>query len=280
MVGHIKDMPVDFCVEVLMEILSRSDCKQSHLEFLITNMWKEKKIDVSKVTLKQLIVEKCITSAILLQRFLELGLSLKKDEIMMAMNCLQHNQLHLFKFIAANSNPQYLEEIYHATTMSANHRTFMLMFIELGFKVPLRHVEELLISMLKAEGYCGALDLAEKFTKASMDKVDLTCLLKTDIVNYPQVVKVLLDSGVDPNRSSGRNTPIATVMGKDIDWSKKIELVCLLLDNKEHCSHLSHTGSKYSTTPLHVATEVALISGRKLMEVNKLVVSDYKLILL
>lgn len=262
MVGNIKDMPVDFCGEVLTEILYRSDCKQSHLEFLITNVWKEKNVNVSKVTLKQLIVEKRITSAILLQRFLELGLSMKKDEIMMVMNCLQHNQLHLFKLIAAHSNPQYLEECYHAVTMSANRMTFMLIFLELGLKVPPRHAEELLISMLKTDSYCGALDLAKKYTKGSMEEVDLNCLLKTDIVNYPQLIKVLLDGGVDPNRSSGRNTPIATVMGRDIDWSKKIEVVCLLLDNKEHCSHLSHTGSKYSTTPLHVATEVALRSGK------------------
>lgn len=273
MVWHIKDMPVDFCGKVLIEILSRSDCRQSHLEFLIRKMWKDKKINVSEVTLKQLLVEKCITSAKLLQRFIELGLSLNKDDIVMTMNCLQQNQLHLFKFIAANSNPQYLGELYHVATMSAHRMTFILIFIELGAKIPPRHVEELLVCTLKTEGNCGALTLARKFTKASVENVYLTSLLKTEVANYPLLIKALLDCGVDPNKSGGGNTPIATVMDKDIGWSEKIKLVCLLLDNKEHCSHLSHTGSKYSTTPLHVATEVALISGKNFTEMYKLSVT-------
>ena len=225
MVRHIREMPLDFCNKVFIEILSRHECRQTHLEFLVTGMWNEKKIDISTVNLKQLILEKHITSASLLQHFLELGLPLDNDDIKMSMNCLQYNQLQLFKVIAVHPN----------------------------------HVEELLICALKIDGYCRALSLTRQFTRTLLEKVDLASLMKTDIVNYPKLIEALLDGGVNPNRSGDGTTPIAMVMDRFTNWSKKIELVCLLLDKGEHCSHLS---SKSCTPPLHVATEVALKSGK------------------
>ena len=265
MVRHIKEMPLDFCNKVFIELLSRCECKQAHIEFLITKMWNKKEIDVSKITLKHLIVEKCITSASLLQRFLKLGLSLSKDSIKMAMNCLRSNQLHLFKFIAAKSDPLYFDELCRVATVSANPITFMLIFAELGANVPPNYVEELLVHTLRTDDYSRALSLARKFTKSCLEEVDLTSLLKSDVVNYPDLIKVLIDCGVNPNtcHKVGK-TPIAMVMGSYSTWTKKIELVCLLLDNGEHCSHLSCTGTiKSCTTPLLVATEVALETGKK-----------------
>ena len=116
---------------------------------------------------------------------------------------------------------------------------------------------------LRAEDYAEALALAKKFTQAlaTMDKLDLASLMDSNIINCPETIKVLIDAGLSPN-GRGRRTPIAVVMGKgDLTLSKKIELMCLLLENGEDCSHLCHA-SKSSTTSLHVATELALQSGK------------------
>ena len=265
MMRHVEEMPLDFCNEVFIELLSRHECKQAHMEFLITKMWNKKVIDISKITLKHLIVEKHITSASLLQRFLSLGLCLNKESIKMAMNCLQSNQLHLFKFIAAKSDPLYFDELYHVATMSANPMTFMLIFAELGANVPPNHVEELLVYTLRTGDYYRALSLGRKFKKSCLEEVDLISLLKSDVANYPELIEVLLENGVNPNKCDKiGKTPIAMVMDRYPTWTKKIELVCLLLDKGEHCNHLSCTGSiKSCTTPLLVATEVALETGRK-----------------
>ena len=251
----MQNMQPDFCNKVLAEIISRPECMQSHLEFLICTIWNVKELDVSMVQLKQLIVDKAITSATLFQRFLELGLILTKEDIKMAMNCLKDNQMHLFTYIAARSNPGDLNELCQAA-VRANRMTFMLNFIEQGAKLPLDG-SELLMQALKNKDYDVALALAKMFTKDMVDKLDHALLMDSNIVNCPEIVKVLIHAGLDPNGKGGK-TPIAMIMDKVTSMSKKkIELVCLLLDNGADCSHIC----KSSTTPLHKATEVALRTG-------------------
>ena len=74
------------------------------------------------------------------------------------------------------------------------------------------------------------------------------------------MIKMLIKIGLNPN-GRGRRTPIAVVMSKQhLTISERIELICLLLENGEDCSHLHQTSK--SSTPLHVATELALQSGK------------------
>ena len=257
MVIHIRRVDLDFCNKVLLEILSRPECKEAHLEFLVSKMWNEKKINVSKVTLKQL-VDKGITSASLLQRFLELGLPLSKEDIMMAIKELKHSQVHLFKHIAAKCDPGDIDELCQ-TAVSAKRMTFVLNLVERGAKLP-SHGSDMLFQALKIKDYDGALFLAKKFTKATMDKLDLSTLMETNIIYCTELIKVLVESGLSPN-GRRRKTPAATVMGRtDILLKKKIELLCLLIDVGEDCNHLSNLG-KSATTPLHVATDLALQTG-------------------
>ena len=109
--------------------------------------------------------------------------------------------------------------------------------------------------------YHGARALVGKFTKAIVDTIDPSSLIKLNIVNYPELIKMMIDTGLNPN-GQGRKTPIAVVLGMQyLMMSKKIELLHLLVENGEECSHLCHVG-KSSTTPLHVATELALQSGK------------------
>ena len=260
-VTHVQKMPLDFCNEVFAEIITRPECKQTHLEFLVNTMWNAKELDVSMVSLEQLIVDKAITSATLLQRFLELGLTLTKEDIKMAMNCLKENQTHLFTFIAERTNPEDLNELVQVA-VTANCMTFMLNFVEQSTKLP-GEGSELLMQALNKKDYNVALALAKVFTMEMMDKLDLTSLMDSNIVNCPEIIEVLIHTGLNPNGKGGK-APLAMVMDKIPSISKKIELACLLLDNGADCSHLS-------TTPLHKATEIALRSGKILCKKNLLV---------
>ena len=252
---HVQKMQPDFCNKVLAEIISRPECTQTHLEFLVGTVWNVKELDVSMVQFKQLIVDKAITSASLFQRFLELGLILTKEDIKLAMNCLKENQMHLFTYISAKSDPGDLNELCQAA-VKANRMTFMLNFVEQGAKLP-QDGSELLMQALKNKDYDVALSLARMFKMDVVDKLDHASLLDSNIINCPEIVKVLIHAGLNPNGKGGK-TPIAMIMDKVTSMSKKIDLVCLLLDNGADCNHLC----KSSTTPLHKATEIALRTGK------------------
>ena len=258
MVIHIRRMSVDFCNKVLLEILSRPECKEAHLEFLLNKMWNEKEINVSKVTLKQLI-SKGITSSSLLQRFMELGLPLATSDIKVAIKDLKPDQVHLFKYIAAKSRPDDIDDLCQAA-VNAKRMAFVLQLVERGAKLP-SHGSQLLLQALKNEDYDGAMALAKKFTKATMDKLDLASLMDSNIVNCPELIRLLVETGLNPN-GRGRKTPIAAVMSKaSLSLQKKIGLVSLLIDAGEDCNHLGQVG-KSTSTPLHMATELALQSGK------------------
>lgn len=257
---HIQEMPLDTCNNVLTEIMSRPECKDAHLEFLFNKMWIEKRIDVSKCTLEQLIIDIAITSSALLQQCLELGLPVSKEDIEMAIMSLKPSQIHLFPFIAARSNPEDIHELCQVA-VNADRTPFVLTFIRLGSKLPVGG-SQLLLKALEHEEYDTALALARIFTKETMKEIDLSCLVHPNIVNCIELIKVLIQNGVCPN---GRNQkhPIGMVMNEaTIPLSRKIELVLILLENGANCSHLCETGK--GSTPLHKATEIALKAGRVL----------------
>ena len=257
MVIHIRKMDLEFCNKVLMEIISRPECRESHLEFLVNKMWNEKEINVSKITLK-LLLSKKITSSSVLQRFLELGLPVTKSDIKLAIKDLKPDQMHLFKFIAAKSSPHDIDELCQAA-VNAKRMTIVLQLVERGAKLP-SHGSQLLLLALKNEDYDGAMALAKKFTKATMDKLDLASLMDSNLINCPDLIRLLVEIGLSPN-GQGRKTPIAAVMAKaSLSLPKKIGLMSLLIDVGEDCNHLGQVG-KSTSTPLHVATELALQSG-------------------
>ena len=92
--------------------------------------------------------------------------------------------------------------------------------------------------------------------------VDLGALVNTDLVKHPELIKQLIDAGVNPNGcSESENHPLAEIMKlTHLSPKERIKLLCLFLENGADCSYLCH-GSQYKTTPVHVATRLALEAG-------------------
>ena len=258
---HIQKMTLDLCNELLLEILSRPECKESHLEFLIRQMWNEKDISVSNVSIKKLVVDRDITSASLFQRFLELGLHVGKEDIYMAIETLRANQVHLFKFIAAKANTADLDELCQAA-VSSNRMTFVVNFVELGAKLP-GNGEELLKQALDTEDYDAAIALGKLLPKDIVEKLNLSSLMDINILNCPELIKVLLQSGLNPNGRGGKH-PIELIMVKcDSSPKKIIDLVSILLESGADCNHLCEASkASITSTPLHKATELSLKAGK------------------
>ena len=256
-----REFQLDFCNKMLMEIMSKPECKPVHLEFLVNNVWNNVKISASTVTLENLILDKCITSPSLLQWFLDHGLSLSKEDVKLAIGRLTAKQVHLFKLIVAKCKHTDLDELCKVAVCSNNYcTTFVLNLVEQGANLPC-HSSELLLQALKVEDYDGALALINMFrVKDTMGSLNLASLMDSNIIKCPELIKTLIKNGVDPNIKKGGKTPIAIIMSKNIVSSRMIDVLCLLVDSGEDCNHLCQT-SKTNTTPLHVATELALKSG-------------------
>ena len=257
---HVQNMTLNLCNQLLLEILSYHNCKESHLDFLIGQMWSEKDISVSNISMKQLVVDRDI-SAPLFQRFLELGLHVGKDDIHMAIENLRANQVHLVKLIAAKANSSDLDELCQAA-VSSNCMMFVVNFVELGAKLP-GNREELLIQTLDVEDYDAAIALAKLFPKDTVEKLNLSSLMDFNILNCPELIKVLIQSGLNPNGRGGKH-PIEVIMVKcDSSPKKIIDLVSILLESGADCNHLCEASKVSATsTPLHKATELSLRAGQ------------------
>ena len=253
-----REFPPEFCLTMLMETMSTPECKEVHLEFFVNRVWNNVEISVSKVTLQNLIIDKAITSTTLLRWFLDRGLSLSKEDVKIAMTTLMAEQLDLFKLIVAKCRHTDLDELC-IMAACVNCTTFVINLVEQGASLPCPS-SELLLQALKVEDYDGALALVKIFkTKGTIGTLNLASLMNSNIIKYPDLIKLLITSGVALNEKGGK-TPIAVIMGRNLTSSKTIDMLCLLVDNGEDCNHLCQT-SKTNTTPLHVATELALKSG-------------------
>ena len=241
--------------------MSTPECKQIHLEFLVNKVWNSVEMSVSQLMFENLIIDKAITSTSLLQWFLDRGLSLSKEDVIMAMKRLTAEQVDLFKLIVTKCKHTDLDELC-TMAVSVKCTTFVLSLIEQGASLPCPS-SELLLRILKAKDYEGALALVKVFkTRGTIGGLNLASLMinSNEIIKCPDIVKALIKNGVDPNEKGGGKTPIAIIMGKNLTPSETIDIVSLLVDNGEDCNHLCQT-SKTKTTPLHVATELALKSG-------------------
>lgn len=264
-VHRIQELPLEVCNKVILEIISRSESTDPHFEFLVNEIWNKKNIDVSMVTFKRLIVDKGLTSPSVLQRFIDLGLPISEDDIKMALNCLKPSQECLISVITAKASPNNLDALCQEA-LSVNHVKFAISFIEQGAKLPVDGLQ-LLVQVLKIKQYDSALSLVRILSVDELCKIDLSSLMDSNIVHRPEIVELLIHSGVNPNGTGGRH-PMSIIMGKPIPLKNKVKLVQILLDNGVDCCYLCETDKH--TTPLHKATEIALNTGEGLSHLDVL----------
>ena len=265
-----RNFTSEFRSRMLIEILGTSESRKVHLEFLINEVWKDKSLDISasKVSMKQLIGQKSITDERLIKTCLKLGMPLTKEDIVVAIREFSAKQQELFKHLTSKLeyNQEDLDYLCKEA-VSIDKIPFIITFVQCGASLPntkeyIPIIKCTLMTVLEQKDFEGARSMIEKFTESITKHLDLASLMdgpESNVVKCPELIKLLLEKGVDPNYS-GKKTPISVVMNTEcVEWSTKIDIVCLLLKNGENCGHLSI--SSESAAPLYVVTLKALEIG-------------------
>lgn len=271
-VACCRNFSSDFCSRMLTEILVRSDSKKVHLEFLISEVWKDKSLDISasKVSMKHLIGQKSIRDERFIETFLKLGMPLTKEDIAVAIHEFPAEQQELFKHLTLKL--EYSQEDLDSLckeAISVGKIPFIITLIQFGASLPsteahVATIKDTLRTILEQKDFDGARVLIEKFTEAITKHLDLVLLMESNIIQCPELIKLLLEKGLNPN-GGRKKTPIAVVMSTEhLEWPKRIEIVCLLLKNGEDCRHLSVSSKSATQTPLYMATEKALEKGNNI----------------
>ena len=257
---------------MLIELVLRPESKEAHIKFLINEAWKDKCLDISasNITVEQLIDKKA-------EKFIEiclkLGMPLTKKDMTVAIRELPIREQEVFKQLTLNfEHTQADLNFLCKEAISSRKIPFIAMLIQLGASLPsatiyTATIQDTLMIVLERKDFLAARALIQKFTKDIAKHFDLVSLMDSNIIMCPELIKLLIEKGLNPN-SWGRKTPISVVMSNQyLDWPKRIEIVCLLLKSGEDCYHLSLTNTS-ATTPLYVATEKALETGKYYKEVR------------
>ena len=253
---------------MLIELIFRPESKRSHVEFLLNKVWKDKNLSISasKISVKQLINQKA-------ERFIEtclkLGMRLTRKDVEVAIHELPIREQEIIKHLTLKF--EHCQEDLDSLCREAIYSRkipFIITLIQLGASLPSTNlrdyidtIKDTLKTVLKQNDFQAARALIEKFTEAITEHFDLVSLMDSSIIKCPELIELLIEKGLNPN-IRGRKTPISVVMSNQrLEWRKRIGIVCLLLKSGEHCYHLSLTSTSI-TTPLYVATEKALETGK------------------
>lgn len=254
---------------MLIELVLRPESKKAHVKFLINEAWKDKCLDISasNITVEQLIDKKA-------EKFIEIclkhGMPLTKKDMTVAIRELPIKEQEVFEQLTLNFEHYSQADLNFLCKEAISSRKipFIITLIQLGASLPsatiyTATIQDTLKIVLERKDFLAARALIEKFTKAITKHFDLVSLMDSNITLCPELIKLLIEKGLNPNYySRGRKTPISVVMSNQhLDWPKRIGIVCLLLKCGEDCYHLSLTNAS-ATTPLYVATEKALETGK------------------
>lgn len=133
---------------------------------------------------------------------------------------------------------------------------FILDLMKEGTTPPGDSVEMLFQEALRLKDFEGAKIVLLYFAEEKIAKLDLSTLLASNLVLNVELIEILINKGVRIKNSIG------VVMNMKLPPKDQIDVIALLLDHGAECSELSWN-YRGITTPLHVATELALESGKQ-----------------
>lgn len=251
--NECKQLPARKCAKLLGLLLNHEDCKAPLLTYLLFEVWQAKDINCSGVQLKVLLEDKKLRDEKLLTRFLELKVPVSLEDVRLAIHCLSPADINIFKLICAKCVGLDVNAMYHEA-LSLNKDAFSLHFIKSdGLKIFMATLEK---------DFHTAKNLFEVLDKDVFSSVELSLLFdKTDLFKDVELIRLLIMAGV---KLHGKAPLIPMVMNTPLLKLKdKIEIMCILLENGVECKQLCLTAQR-STTPLHVATDLALKPGKSI----------------
>lgn len=250
---HLSDKS---CQKFLQLMLAQQSCKAPLLTFLMLKVWESKPVNCSGVLLKVLLENKKLTDEQLLARFLAQGMPVSLEDVRLAVRCLTSANVAIFKKICSKCAILDLNEMCQEA-LSRNKLAFMLHFVELGASLPGDGME-IFMNALQAKDFEAAKIIVGLFGQDMFSSLDLAHLLgSTDLLLNADLIELLVRAGIKLN---GKVSPVYSVMKclKEVD---QIRILCVLLERGVDCKQLCVTAQR-NTTPLHVATDLALKSGK------------------
>ena len=252
-----KILPREDRRKLLQQVIPQPCCKSSLLDFLMLEAWEARGVDCSKVQLKTLLVDKRVTKPEVIQRFVNSGVPVREEDLSCAIQTLPADDVVTFKLIASKC-ANFDESKLCEEAVSCNKTPFVVYFVERGAKLP-GDSARLFSEALKANDFDGATFLVKSFTSDMIKQLDLGVLLKTtNLVTSTELMKLLLKMGIS---YTVKTSPVVAVMNRTLNLREQIEAISMLIEGGVDCKQLCLTSPK-STTPLHVATELALKSGK------------------
>ena len=212
----------------------------------------------SKIELSVLLKRKFISRRILGFLF-DCGMKAKQTDLTMALEMLTGDNCSTLEMICTHFDGNLQEALEVTCPVAVKHRKikFVHYFLKMGCKLPCSSQELLTLALQK-----NSADIAESLLSfCTLLEVDIGLMIDTNLVNYPQLPSKMVDGGASPSRL-GKKPPVKAQQLTYLSKPKQNDLIFLLLKKGSDCSHLC-LSSKHSTTPLHVATAIALDAGRQ-----------------
>jgi len=107
-----------FCTNLLQELVSHHDTQQSHISFVVLEMSYSRPFDVSSIQLTKLL-KKPVRHLPLLKRMFELGMTVKDEDVMVAVEILPDDRTDILQLILSNFKP---EPAFYKAVHKAAHR--------------------------------------------------------------------------------------------------------------------------------------------------------------
>ena len=248
-----RDEDSEFCQKLFYELLSRSQANAVHLKFVIEYI---PSFDASQVQLSELL-KKQLTDERSFETLIGMGMVVQKADIETAVNLLPETCVNVLRLLILKfncSSPDFDEVCKKA--ILADKVRFAACLVYRG-AVSSHTAIQILLKVLKLKP--GELDIHSLTKLCRPDDINLGILITdpdlslTEHPNGLELIKLLLDAGMDPN-GNGKENPIAVIWElKLVAPERKIDFICLFLSKGAKCSLL--------TNPLHVAAQLAVEAG-------------------
>ena len=226
--------------------------QQNHLEFLVLGIFSKLPFNASSIKLSQLLKRR-FNDRYLLAVLFQMGMEVKREDVPVAIETLKNNEAPL-DLILSKSKPSFLD---YPCKLALDEKNMIAVFflIKHGATPPSALVELL----IQAKQFDTAKMLLRIPGIIKPDKFDLGMVM-SDIAQHPDLIQELIKVGANPDGCNVKKPLVEIMKLTHLPYDKKINLLCLLLKNGANCTHLCHS-SQHTTTPLHVATNLALESG-------------------
>jgi len=243
------------CLSLLKDLIGR-DVNVKGLKFLV-NIWKDHKRSVKYSIFNMttfLAIPHCYEHG-LLSHLIACDLKINNQALAIAIQQLPDSRLDLLKDMEDKCVATVDINGLCFRALREKKMEFLLHYLEAGAKWPKHHTEVLhaLVNDKSLTKFERALKL---LGKDKIKEVDIVDFVSAKLLSRFDHISLLVDAGANPN---GKRNSLAAIRSVKINVGTKVDILCSLIRRGANCNNLCDMST---TTPLHVATEMAIESSK------------------